>query len=125
MADGTGTTQYQYVNLPPGPLGVSLLYQERVPFNNAVANYAYDALGRVQTRSIDQAGESFGYDAIGRLVQHVSPLGHETIGYLNETAAVTSTSWAEHPFGMQNSYLPLPNDPRLQTIQYTVRRLRP
>ena len=69
MTDGTGTTQYTYV--PVGTLGALKLQQEQSPLASSAIAYAYDALGRLASRTVAGAGaESFGYDAIGRLTSH-------------------------------------------------------
>jgi YD repeat-containing protein len=73
MTDGNGTTQYGYV--PVGSLGALQLQQEASPLPNSAMAYAYDALGRLNSRIVDSSGaETFQYDAIGRFVSHASDL---------------------------------------------------
>jgi YD repeat-containing protein len=81
MTDGTGTTSYTYVAI--GGNGALRLYQETPPLAGGTITYGYDALGRVNARTVAGAGaESFGYDAIGRLTSHSSDLGAFTLSYL-------------------------------------------
>jgi YD repeat-containing protein len=74
MTDGTGTTSYSYV--PVGSLGALSLQRESGPLANSTISYAYDALGRLDARTVGEAGrETFQYDALGRLVDHGDGLG--------------------------------------------------
>jgi RHS repeat-associated protein len=86
MTDGTGTTSYTYT--PIGTNGALQLASETGPFNNDSISYAYDALGRMSTRSIPGANETFGYDAISRLTSH-SGVGTFFYYYLGQTNQVT------------------------------------
>jgi YD repeat-containing protein len=88
MSDGAGTTQYSYV--APGTLGALRLYEETgAPPAGAIA-YAYDALGRVASRSIGGiVQETFQYDTLGRLVTHTDGLGQFSLNYLGETGQIT------------------------------------
>jgi hypothetical protein len=86
---------------------------------NSAITYGYDALGRLNSRTITPSGaETFQYDAIGRFVNHASDLGSFSMSYLGQTwqiaqrqlLPVTSnlaTSW---------SYLPNSGDRRLASI---------
>jgi uncharacterized protein RhaS with RHS repeats len=86
MTDGTGTTQYSYV--PPGSLGALQLQQESSPLAGSGIAYAYDALGRLASHTVQGAGaETFQYDAIGRLVTHANDLGSFTL-YLGQTSQI-------------------------------------
>jgi RHS repeat-associated protein len=119
MTDGTGTTQYTYV--PVGSLGALRLQQETPPLANSAIAYAYDALGRLASRTVaGQGAESFGYDAIGRLVNHTSDLGAFTLAYLGETGQVTSRSLpSPSTLATTWSYLPNSGDRRLAGIANT------
>lgn len=117
MTDGTGATQYSYV--AAGSLGALELQQETSPLPNGATTYAYDAFGRVSTRTVAGSGaETFQYDALGRLVSHASDLGSFPLSYLGQTRQITgrqllpvssnlATSW---------SYLPNSGDRRLASI---------
>ncbi|MBN9085262.1 MAG: hypothetical protein J0J01_00020, partial [Reyranella sp.] len=66
MTDGTGTRQYAYV--PVGAPGALQLQQDAGPLPSSAIASAYDALGRLSSRTVQGAGaETFQYDAIGRL----------------------------------------------------------
>ncbi len=117
MTDGNGATQYSYV--PVGSLGALQLQQEASPLPSSAIAYAYDALGRLTSRTVTSSGaETFQYDTIGRLGSHASDLGSFTLSYLGQTAQITqrrllpvtsnlATSW---------SYLPNSGDRRLAGI---------
>ena len=85
MTDGNGTTQYVYV--PVGTPGALPLQQETSPLPNSAIAYTYDALGRLASRTVAQAGEeTYQYDAIGRVVGDVNDLGSFTLSYLGQYA---------------------------------------
>ncbi|MDE2515961.1 MAG: hypothetical protein KGL12_08040 [Rhodospirillales bacterium] len=114
MTDGTGTTTYSYV--PVGTFGALQLQQE-VQGGGASIAYAYDALGRLSSRTVSGAGaESFGYDALGRLVSHGSDLGSFTLSYLGETSQLTERALTGTTLSTVWSYLPNSGDRRLSGI---------
>ena len=114
MTDGTGTTSYSYV--PAGSLGALQVQQETQPTGASIA-YGYDALGRLSSRTVTGSGpESFQYDALGRLVGHASDLGSFTLGYLGETAQLTSRALTGTTLATTWSYLPNSGDRRLAGI---------
>lgn len=118
MTDGTGTTSHAYV--PVGWLGALRLQQEQSPLPNGTIAYAYDALGRVISRSMAGAGaESFGYDALGRLVSHASDLGAFTLAYLGQTGQITGRQLAGSTLSTTWGYLPNSGDRRLASIANT------
>ena len=82
MTDGTGTTQYSYV--PFGQTGGGRLKTVTQPVGTAMANitYAYDADGRISSRSIDSSTESYGFNN-GELTNVANPLGSFTYNYDN------------------------------------------
>jgi RHS repeat-associated protein len=117
MTDGTGTTQYSY--MAPGTLGALLLQQETgAPPAGAIA-YAYDALGRVASRSIGGiVQETFQYDTLSRLVTYADGLGQFALSYLGETgqiaqrqASISAGTWAT-----SWSYLENTGDRRLASV---------
>jgi hypothetical protein len=112
MADGAGTTPYSYV--PVGSPGALEIAQETPPGAGGPIAYAYDALGRLATRTLTGAGpETFGHDAIGRLIPHADDMGAFALVYLGQTASrqltgsTLATSW---------SYLSNTGDRRLAGI---------
>jgi len=119
MTDGTGTTQYSYV--PIGTLGALKLQQEESPLASSAIAYAYDALGRLASRTVAGAGaESFGYDAIGRLTSHTSDLGAFALAYLGQTGQITGRSLPNPSTLATNwGYLPNSGDRRLASISNT------
>ena len=60
MTDGAGTTNYEYC--PVGALGALKLKKEDGPYTNDTIFYAYDALGRMIKRDVDNSIEYFTYD---------------------------------------------------------------
>jgi YD repeat-containing protein len=115
MTDGTGTTQYAYV--PVGSPGALQLQQESSPLAGSAITSAYDALGRLGSRTVAGAGaETFAYDAIGRLTTHASDLGSFTLSYLGQTGQITSRALASSTLATTWSYLTNTNDRRLSGI---------
>ena len=115
MSDGNGTTQYAYVAI--GALGALRLQQESSPLLNSAVSYAYDALGRLASRTVTGAGaETFGYDAIGRLVSHANDLGSFALSYLGQTGQITGRQLASSSLATSWSYLPNSGDRRLAGI---------
>jgi RHS repeat-associated protein len=118
MTDGTGTTSYSYV--PIGKLGALRLQQDTGPLPNSKIAYAYDALGRVASRTVGGAPpETFQYDKIGRLVGHTDALGSFTVAYLGETPQPVLRQLLKSAVGPVSTawnYLPSSGDRRLKTI---------
>jgi RHS repeat-associated protein len=114
MADGSGTTQYQY--LPVGALGALKLLSEVGPYQNSAIGYQYDALGRLSRRTVDVSSETFGYDAIGRLISHASPLGTFSLAYLGQTQQPISRILGGGPVATRWMYDTNTNDRRLMHI---------
>lgn len=79
--------------------------------------YAYDALGRLSSRTVSGEGaESFGYDALGRLSSHGSDLGSFTLSYLGETSQIAERALTGATLSTSWSYLPNSGDRRLSGI---------
>jgi RHS repeat-associated protein len=109
MTDGTGTTQYSYV--PPGNLGALHLQQETTP--HGVIAYGYDALGRVESRTVGGVTETVDYDAIGRVALHTNALGQFKLSYLGETDQITKRKLVGSSIVTTWGYLDNTNDRRL------------
>ncbi|MBN9090210.1 MAG: hypothetical protein J0J01_25140, partial [Reyranella sp.] len=118
MTDGTGTRQYAYV--PIGAPGALQLQQDAGPLPSSAIASAYDALGRLSSRTVQGAGaETFQYDALGRLSVHASDLGTFTLGYLGQTDQITSRQRASATLATTWSYLGNTGDRRLSGIANT------
>ena len=115
MTDGTGTSQYTYA--PVGALGALRVQQESGPQAGGGIAYAYDALGRLSSRTVGTATpESFQYDALGRLIGHGSDLGQFALSYLGQTGQITGRQLANSTLSTTWSYLPNSGDRRLAGI---------
>jgi RHS repeat-associated protein len=115
MTDGIGTTQYAYGTV--GSLGALQLSQETGPVSGTNIGYAYDARGRITSRSVSGSGtETFQYDAIGRLAHHSSDLGAFDMTYLGQTAQITRRALTAASLKTDFTYLANSGDRRLQTI---------
>jgi RHS repeat-associated protein len=115
MTDGTGTTAYAYY--PTGVLGSGRLHSVDGPLDNDTITYAYDQLGRVNSRQIGSSAntQSQQFDSLGRLTQITNPLGNFVYSYVGVTGRPTSVTY---PNGQQTTYAYLANlgDHRLQEI---------
>lgn len=78
MVDGFGTTTYTYNGIGSG-LGSGRLASSANTMPASTIGYRYDELGRVITRTIDNAVEERTFDGLGRLASVKNPLG--TFGY--------------------------------------------
>ncbi|MGH7025089.1 MAG: hypothetical protein ACREEB_16085, partial [Caulobacteraceae bacterium] len=113
MTDGTGTTQYAYG--PVGLPGALEVQQETAPL--ASIPYAYDALGRLSSRTVAGSGpETFGYDSLGRLTSHASDLGSFTLAYLGQTGQVASRQLSGALLATSWTHLPNSGDRRLSGL---------
>lgn len=112
MKDGIGTTTFSYRAV--GANGALELASEVGPYTNNGITYGYDALGRVNSRQIDTAIDTFTYDAIGRVASHVDPLGSFALSYLGQTQQVTLSK--SSVAGTQWNYDTNINDRRLTAI---------
>jgi RHS repeat-associated protein len=118
MTDGTGTTQYSYV--PAGSLGALQLQQQVPPLAGSTIAYAYDALGRLSSRTVESSGaETFGYDALGRLTSDTNDLGAFTLAYLGQTNQIVSRQLGGSTLATAWSYLPNSGDRRLSEVSTT------
>jgi YD repeat-containing protein len=115
MADGTGTTAYNYH--APGTLGAGRVASVDGPLLNDTITYGYDELGRATSRAINGVGVTWTFDAIGRTTQEVNALGTFTYAYEAVTARLASVTY---PNGQSSAYSYFENvgDHRLQTIHH-------
>jgi RHS repeat-associated protein len=112
MRDGIGESRLSYG--PFGQIGANKLVQEDGPYSNDTIDYTYDALGRVVSRTIDSATETFAYDSLGRMVKNVNALGAFDMRYLGQTRQIVSM--ASPKVGTTWSYLGNIGDRRLDAI---------
>ncbi|MBN9085260.1 MAG: hypothetical protein J0J01_00010, partial [Reyranella sp.] len=96
------------------------LQQDAGPLPSSAIASAYDALGRLSSRTVQGAGaETFQYDAIGRLSVHANDLGTFTLGYLGQTDQIASRQRASATLATTWSYLGNTGDRRLAGIANT------
>jgi RHS repeat-associated protein len=114
MTDGSGTTNYGYY--PAAGLGGLRLQTEATPFTNGTIAYAYDALSRLASRTVDTSIETFAYDKISRLITHGTTLGMFNLGYLGQTSQLTSQQISTGTVGTTWTYDTNINDRRLKAI---------
>lgn len=116
MTDQFGSTSWTYI--PVGTNGALGQQTENGPFGNDSMTLAYDAAGRVNSRTVSgTTAETFGFDTLGRMNSHVTQLGTFTYGYLGNSGQVSTrtigtitTTWG---------YDTNANDRRLLTISTT------
>jgi len=115
MTDGNGTNTYSYYAVTNGQLGAGKLHSLDGPWANDTITYAYDELGRVKSRTIDNVAVDMTYDPLGRVTVVTNALGTFTNNYVNTTPRVSSMVY---PNGQTTtfSYFGNTNDQRLQTI---------
>jgi YD repeat-containing protein len=114
MTDGLGTTQFTYH--PVGSPGALQPASEDGPYTNDIVKFQYDALGRIQSRSVDSADETFSYDNLDRLVGHQSALGTFNMAYLGQTDQALSRMSSNGLVGTQWGYEDNAQDRRLKAI---------
>jgi RHS repeat-associated protein len=118
MTDGTGTTRYSYhpVTVPPA-LGAGRLASADGPLANDTITYEYDERGRVASRTLEGATDTWHYDSLGRTDTITDPIGAFGVTYLGATRKLAGLSY---PNSQTTSYYyaPLPRDPRLQEIHH-------
>jgi RHS repeat-associated protein len=105
--------------VPIGSSGALKLQQETSPLPNATISYAYDALGRTTSRTVQSSGaETFQYDAIGRLIGHASDLGSFSLSYLGQTPQIVQRQLLPVTSNLATNWTYLPNsgDRRLAGI---------
>jgi RHS repeat-associated protein len=95
------------------------LQQETGPLPNSAIAYAYDELGRLNSRTVAGAGaETFAYDTLGRLSGHTSDLGSFALSYLGQTGQIAQRQLLPATGTLETnwSYLPNSGDRRLAEI---------
>jgi len=92
VTDGTGTTSYSY--FPVGAAGAGRIATVTYPPPSHTVAFAYDALGRPVSRSLDGKTTSVAYDSLDRPVQITSPLGTLATTYVGATNRVASSQYA-------------------------------
>lgn len=119
--DGGGQTVFAYhpVTTPPSP-GAGRLASIDGPLTDDTIAYAYDALGRVASRSIGGVPMTQTYDALGRVVNVANVLGSFAYGYEGTTTRLASI---DLPGGWRTllEYFDGTGDRRLKSL----RHLRP
>ncbi len=113
MVDGSGVTTYSY-NAITGTavMGAGRLSGLSAPVfgtgKTAALTYAYDALGRVVTRGIDQATTNANnvattFDTLGRVTNVSNPLGAFVYAYVNATSRLSGVTYPTGT-GLSTSY---------------------
>ncbi|MBY4598831.1 hypothetical protein K3217_25285 [bacterium BD-1] len=118
------TTTYQYH--PAGILGAGQVASRNVQYNlnNGISSqhqiaYAYDALGRVTTRTLDgQFVSSYEYDQIGRLYSEQNPLGKFVMSYLGQTSQPTGQALQDRPWRVNYAWEDNTKDRALSQIGF-------
>ena len=114
MADGVGTTNYNYV--PAGQLGALRLASEAKPPGFGTVIFEYDQLGRVVRESVDSTDtRSFIYDPIGRVSSLTNGLGAFTYQYVGSSNRFQTVIEPSQKFNFL--YYSATKDFRLQEIQ--------
>ena len=119
MQDATGTTRYTYNPISPTPgLGAGRLAAIAGPLPNLIINFAYDELGRVDSRAINGVASTKAFDAAGRVTGETNALGTFSYGYDGSARRLLSASY---PNGQKTSYRYLDNlgDRQLARIIHT------
>jgi RHS repeat-associated protein len=116
MTDGVGTTTYSYYAVTNGQLGAGKLQSLEGPWSNDTITYAYDELGRVNSRAINGVAQTASFDALGRVTVLTNALGSFTNEYVGVTGRIATNYY---PNGQKTvfSYYGATNDFRLQQIQ--------
>jgi RHS repeat-associated protein len=116
MTDGTGTTQYRYMQA--GAPGALQLQSEDGPFENDFHARSYDALGRLQSWYVGlQTSESLTFDALGRVIATKNPaLGNFKYSYLGDTGQLTRAILNGKPIEYAFTYEDNTGDRRLKSI---------
>lgn len=117
MQDGTGTTSFRYG--AAGAPGAQRLVEE-IGQDGAVATRvdAYDALGRLSSRTLAGVSQTWARDALGRVTQHQSSLGTFGYEYLGETGQVLREQLAGKSWASVYRYGDNLSDRQLQAIEH-------
>jgi len=114
MVDGIGTNAYSYYSVNGSP-GSGRLQSIDGPWSNDTVTYAYDKLGRVTSRIINNSTNTMAYDTLGRVTGVTNALGGFVYAYTNQTTRLASISY---PNGQATTfdYFSNTGDQRLKTI---------
>jgi RHS repeat-associated protein len=118
IQDGAGLTERSYYPIGIVPtLGAGALQSISGPLPNSAVSYAYDALGRIVSRSINGVGEAWTYDALNRIVAATNALGMFRYSYVDVTRRIASLAY---PNGQTNlfAYYGNAGDRRLQSVSH-------
>ena len=117
MTDGNGTTAYAYYPITnPPALGANLLKTVTGP-NGDLVSFAYDALERPATRTVDGSVAQLGFDSIGRIITDKNALDTFNIAYLGGSALPLSlNSVSTKGFESLYGYFGSTGDDQLKTI---------
>ena len=115
--DGTGVSDTDYTYVPVGTLGAGHRATVDGPLAGDGVSYAYDALGRMHTRSLGSVTTTWNYDALGRLQTEVDPIGTFTFAYDGVSGRLAQ---ATYPNGQTSTYSYFGNsgEQRLQEIHH-------
>jgi YD repeat-containing protein len=103
--------------VPVGTPGALSTLVEAGPLPGSSITYAYDALGRVSTRTVAGSGaETVQYDAIGRVTGKTNDMGAFTLSYLGQTGQITQRQLASSTLSTAWTYLNNAGDRRLASI---------
>jgi len=120
MADGIGTTTYNYIPITTPPvLGAGRLGTMAGPLTNSTTTYSYDELGRVVQTSVDGVFSTRAFDAAGRITSVSNALGLFTYAYDGASSRLLSKN---DPNGQTAtaSYGSMLQDFTLQRLTYAV-----
>ena len=118
MTDGTGKTHYGYIPITPIPtLGAGQLRSVASPLSNGTITYAYDELGRRNSKAINAVSSTVTFDAAGRVTSATNSLGMFSYTYEGSSFRETSQSY---PNGLraERSYADNLQDQKLQRITH-------
>ncbi|HEY1052757.1 MAG TPA: RHS repeat-associated core domain-containing protein [Prosthecobacter sp.] len=91
MTDGQGVTTYTY-GAVTAPTGANQLKEVKTLWDGVTVAYAYDKLGRVESRSVNGVAQSFARDAGGRTTSLTNSLGTFGFTFDGATRRVTGIS---------------------------------
>jgi RHS repeat-associated protein len=113
VSEASGTTRYRYA--PTGQPGALRPVGIEAP-NSAIA-YQYDAVGRIQSRNVDDVMDQYAFDPLSRVTERRnSVLGEFRYGYREDSRQVMRVALAGTPVGHSYTYGGATDDRRVQAI---------